>query len=272
MTRNLFLALLFTAAVLPSNAPLQADGPVTFTRFLVPIYTPDTPGAHGSLWQVRTWIYYAGTEEAVMVPRPFCFGITCPLAGALQPDWPAVPFQHLSGFPEPAILVHIDSRFASEAAFASRVRDLSMAADSAGTEVRVVPEGEMSTGPVYLLNVPASPKFRTTLRVYALPEVQDPEVEVRYFRQPDDQGSRLDTDVVLLRTDRVRLRTRRDGGELQLYPSIVEIGALDALPELAGEDAIWIEVVPITPHLRIWALLSVTNNETQQVTVVSPHW
>lgn len=36
------------------------------------------------------------------------------------------------------------------------------------------------------------------------------------------------------------------------------------------EDEIWIEVVPITPGLRIWAMLSVTNNETQQVTLITP--
>lgn len=29
-------------------------------------------------------------------------------------------------------------------------------------------------------------------------------------------------------------------------------------------------VVPLTPGLRIWGFVSVTNNETQEVTLVSP--
>lgn len=39
---------------------------------------------------------------------------------------------------------------------------------------------------------------------------------------------------------------------------------------LVGETSLWIEVVPITPGLRIWAFVSVTNNDTQQATLVTP--
>jgi len=31
-----------------------------------------------------------------------------------------------------------------------------------------------------------------------------------------------------------------------------------------------VEIAPLTPGLRIWALLSVTNNDTQQVTIITP--
>jgi hypothetical protein len=39
---------------------------------------------------------------------------------------------------------------------------------------------------------------------------------------------------------------------------------------LAGENAVWVEVVPITTGLRIWAMVSVTNNDTQHVTLIAP--
>lgn len=98
----------------------------------------------------------------------------------------------------------------------------------------------------------------------------DPEVEVRYYRQPDPDRSRFDARVRLLRSERVRLRTRAASGQYQFYPALAEIGNIDTLPELAGVENIGIEVVPLTPGLRFWAMVSVTNNSTQEVTLVSP--
>ena len=46
--------------------------------------------------------------------------------------------------------------------------------------------------------------------------------------------------------------------------------SLGSLPEMQGRDRIRIEVTPLTSGLRLWAFVSVTNNETQHVTVVAP--
>lgn len=96
-------------------------------------------------------------------------------------------------------------------------------------------------------------------------------VEVRYFSQPDASGPRIDLDVHLLRAERVRLRTRPSADILNFFPSLAEVGGVETFPELAAAKAIWIEVAPVTPGLRIWALMSITNNETQQVTIVTPN-
>ncbi|MEO8379209.1 MAG: hypothetical protein ABI779_06055 [Acidobacteriota bacterium] len=266
---RLIAAILVLTSVVVFPAA-HAGEPVEYTRFLIPVYSPDLPGAFGSLWQARTWLRYSGDVDADIVPRPFCFGIQCPLGGVLEPGWPSVPFQTLAGFPESAILVHVDSRYASRVTFESRIRDLSRSSESAGTEVPVIREDRIANAPVYLLNVPLDVWFRHTLRVYALPEIESPEVEIRYFRQPDDSGSRLDLDITLLKAERLHLRTRRDFPTYQLYPSVGEVGNFQLAPELAGQERIWIEVVPVTPGLRIWAFASVTNNETQEVTLVTP--
>lgn len=241
-----------------------------YTRFLVPIYVPPTPGAYGSIWEATTWIRYAGTEPARMVPRPFCYGIQCPLDGQLEPGWPSVPFHFLVGFPWPAVVVYVEREHASEVTFGSRIRDTSRMRDSAGTQVPVVREDQMTTGPVAILNVPVAPRFRHTLRVYALPDAEAPEVEVRYFRQPDPSGPRLDLLPHLLRVDRVQLRTRASALDFNHFPPIAEITSIETFPEVSGESTMWIEVVPTSPNTRVWAMLSITNNETQQVTLVTP--
>jgi hypothetical protein len=121
---------------------------------------------------------------------------------------------------------------------------------------------------VRLLNVPLAAKFRNMLRVYALPEIAHPEVEVRYYRMTDRLS--LVADPNPLRTERVRLRTYPAIQGFLVHPSVAEIPGFESAPELSGQKALWIQVVPITPGLRIWAFVSITNNDTQQVTLVTP--
>jgi hypothetical protein len=192
------------------------------------------------------------------------------VGGPVNPSWPSLRLQHIFGYPESAILVHVESEHASEVTFATRIRDLSRAAVSAGTEIPVIREDRMSAGPIYLLNVPIEPRFRQTLRVYALPDVERPEVEVRYFRQPVPALRPSDFEIRLLRVERIALRTRASTEEFQFFPAIAEVANVETFPEFVGESTIWVEIVPLTPGLRIWALLSITNNENQQVTIISP--
>ena len=49
-----------------------------------------------------------------------------------------------------------------------------------------------------------------------------------------------------------------------------EIANLALLPELSAADRIRIEVTPLVTGLRFWSYVSVTNNETQHVTTISP--
>lgn len=268
MRTMLKLALIFTLAALPSVS--QAQPTAGYTRFLVPIHVHDIPGAYGSLWRSQTWFRYSSTEIMYMAPYPFCFAFECTLLGPVSPGRPTVPLQYLAGIPDSAILVHVESLHADEVTFESRIRDVSRAALSAGTEIPVVREDRMAAGPLYLLNIPIEPRFRYMMRLYALPDVEEPEVEVRYFRQPDTSAAQVDLRIHLLRVERVRLRTPPPFESWNLFPAVAEIGNIETFTEIMHESAVWVEVVPATEGLRIWALLSVTNNDTQQVTIISP--
>ena len=247
--------------------------PTAWKRYLLPVLTIPVPlpGAHGSLWISDAWVSYSGVSISVVAPIILGCNFQCPFPLPIEPPLPP---RRLEVFPlhETALLVHVRAREAEFFSFELRVRDVSREMDSAGTEIPVVPEEEMSPLPRRLMNIPLSAKFRHTLRVYALPEVANPEVEVRYFKMLEGR----EFEPVLLRTDRVALRhslptpTQVRNGISGLYPSIAEIGNFQSLPELAGIKSIWIEVVPVTEALRIWAFASITNDETQQVTIVTP--
>jgi hypothetical protein len=265
MRRALLIPLLIVACASPARADER-----TYTRFLVPLFGGNVSGAYGSLWHMETWVHYTGTVEAVMIPRPYCYTF-CPEGGHLSPGYSALPIHALGGFETSGILFHVESEYADGVTFASRIKDLARQSESAGTEVPVVREDRITEGPLYLLNLPRTANFRTLLRIYALPEVPDPEVEVRYYPLPDaNTGEGLSEYVVPLRVDRLRLESFTAPVGLQLRPSAGHIANVESLPELADWDAIWIEVVPVTPGARLWAFVSVTNNDTQQVTLITP--
>jgi hypothetical protein len=44
----------------------------------------------------------------------------------------------------------------------------------------------------------------------------------------------------------------------------------DAFPQLNGLDKVRVEVTPLTEGLRFWTFVSITNNETQHVTTITP--
>lgn len=210
-------------------------------------------------------------------PAPFCFAFECGSASVLEPGLPP-----LKWFPfpvptdPPAVIVHVES--GANITFGSRIRDTSRESDTAGTEIPVVREDDMSAGRISLLNIPLRARFRSTLRIYALPEVDDPQVDVRYFRMQKfgEAPQPVPRDIVLLRSDRVSLRKypQTDAEKLNgipgVRPSFLQIGNFETYPELAGEEGVWIEITPVTPALRFWAFVSVTNNDTQQVTIISP--
>jgi hypothetical protein len=268
--RSLLLCMLFANTLAAQPRPEDANGP--FTRFLFPILQGDVHGAFGSVWRAEAWFYYAGSEDAsdgpTVIPLPFCRSSpSCFFVLHLEPvpmPFPVEPSNFQKGS---ALLLHVESRFASNFTFSSRVRDLSRAGDSAGTSIPVVREDGITAQPVHLLNVSIAPKFRNMLRIYALPEVADPEVEVRYYGMPDFD---LQVDLNPVRTERVRLRTYPAVQGYLVQPAIAEVVGFDTAPEVTGKTALWIDVVPITPGLRIWAFVSVTNNDTQQVTLITP--
>lgn len=259
--RRLILLVVFLAV------PMAAQT-VSYTRFLLPVVVGRWEGAYGSSWRSEAWLVYTGTAPAVFIPAPVCYLNECPAGVEIPPGLPPWEMNNLLSTEREAVLLHVDSRYAANAAFALRVRDLSHG-DSAGTEIPVVREDRILSQPVYLQNVPLRSLFRVTLRVYALPEVANPVVQVRYYRMPVPGGSGADRSLVLLRSDTIEL-SRPQFGEPAVQPSYAQVGNVETFPQLAGENAVFIEIVPVTPSLRIWAMASVTNNQTQQATVISP--
>ena len=110
--------------------------------------------------------------------------------------------------------------------------------------------------------MPLDPTFRSLVRVYDFDPAPGHFVMIRPFK-PDELQVKHDE---LLKEISVPLKipisTEQNPGYAQL--------AVNGLPELSSNGTVRIEVSPGTPGLRFWAFASVTNNETQHVTIVTP--
>ncbi|HEY0155996.1 MAG TPA: hypothetical protein VGF28_01750 [Thermoanaerobaculia bacterium] len=241
-----------STVTLPGAVFTFGPGAPDFThveRILFPLNF-DAPGAHGSLWR---------TESAIANPQPWpivtvnaiapfvCPAVVGPCTELLQPHsklaWNGGTYPH-------GVALLVTRRDAEDLAFSLRVRDVSRVAEGFGTEVPVVRERDMDVGTMTLLDVPLDPRYRVKLRIYAFGAAHGDTGFVRY-------GGRHVNYTVTRHCDS--------------YESCAATPAYAELDLPAGEPGTR-EIVSVVPpgNSLAWSFASVTNNDTQQVTLVTP--
>jgi hypothetical protein len=217
-----------------------------FERVLFPLLL-DAPGANGSHWVTEVAIANPQTWPVVTANTVAPFEcVTTPCTELLTPREKL----KFSGGDDPhgaALLVSKPD--ADDLAFSLRARDISRVADGFGTEIPVVRERDLFTGTMTLLDVPRDPRYRVKLRVYAFRATDGQEGTVKYG------GT----------TVPFRVRSSCTGDDCKVTPAYAEV---DLPAGAAGERTnVYIDAPLLTDA---WAFASVTNNETQQVTIVTP--
>jgi hypothetical protein len=257
MKTRMVVSMLLLSVALAAHA---ADG------VLVPIFYGD-PGAFGSLWRTRLTIFN-NSDRAV---NGILINFECPIPeGCLAPIPPrssvtlvaANGFRYTNGFLLYTAVVQ------PEVSYSVRVYDESRSGASYGTDIPVVPLDSFSEKQLELLDVPMDAAFRVTLRAYAIPPAQ-PRVRVSVFQ--DTPFSFFQVPAARLLSERFYdLTTAPFGPSTGSFarPAGIVIG--DLLTPTASATPVRVEVQSVTPGVPVWAFASVTNNATQQVTVVVP--
>lgn len=238
----------------------SAQSPDDFEPVLLPIsLTEPIPGAFGSLWATDFWVAAVGGE--VRLEETEQCG-SCPpqiqlFSGSLHNIGGTVPGE------TPGELIWLNRADASNARFSLRVRDLSRESQTWGTEIPVVRESQFRTSTITLLDVPLDERFRVTLRAY------DPDVHqnaVFRFDFRDMPGGQL-------LASRTLPAVYKQSGHFG-FPRVAacaQMGDLRAaVPEIANAGSVRVDVTPVAAATRFWAFASVTNDETQHVTLVTP--
>jgi hypothetical protein len=226
-----------------------------FEVLLLPVFG-EVAGAHGSLFRtdLRGWnsgqallpVYGLRFEPMVIILLPPFDPLEEPYqiaAGILL--WPGQvsPVGRLLYVPK-AAMRHLTLNL--------RAYDVSRSTTNFGTEVPIPSTNDFRTDRIILLGVPLDPLFRKTLRIYSLRQ----EASVR----------------ITIGTES-RFVTLQPGRNI-FEPAYAEIGDFPS-----GTASMEVKIEPLSPLTNptwggaeppIWAFISVTNNETQHVTTITP--
>lgn len=268
--RMLVLALL-ASATLTVSAQNAAD----YHQYLVPLTYLSQPGANGSLWRTELLL------NSNLSPSFRLLGRVCLNDFTLQPPCPDDDvvdgnFTH-TVYAHPLVgrdgsFIYVPKSVDGQVAMQLRARDTSREAEGLGTEIPVVPVEQFSNTEIDLLNVPNDPRYRVTLRIYAHDEQRKQVRMVVYSIPNNDQ---LDARMVDL------VGESEGGGPFPLSPAYAQIDPISDAVRASGSSRV--RVVLQSPAMfllidpprdwffPIWAFASVTNNQTQQVTTITPH-
>lgn len=230
--------------------------PSVFERVLFPILH-NRPGANGSDWRTETWIANNNVwtiDNANDVQGNVC--VTFPCGERIGPR----SVQAFEGGIHPyGVALLVPRTEAPYLSFASRVRDVAHAADNFGSELPVVREHDMIRGgAATLLGIPVDPRYRVKVRLYAFNETT--ETTAHATVTITERMQKRTVDVTLTRECHdLRCSSTPFYGELDL-----PAGEADARVNLEVRAAVALDPVPPL----VWAFASVTNNSTQQVTII----
>jgi hypothetical protein len=155
-----------------------------------------------------------------------------------------------------------------------RVSDRSREGERAGAQIPVVWERDLYADAFVLLDVKTEPRYRSAIRLYDAFQYPSDFVLRFYDMEELRKGTREMLFETIVRAERDTTAT----GRFPLRPAFLMIGDIVARwPQLASSESVAIEVVgtslPISPpqyDRRFYALASITNNVTNEVTIVSP--
>jgi hypothetical protein len=154
--------------------------------------------------------------------------------------------------------IYVPARLARDVITKVRVHDTSRDAAAYGVEIPVVSDLDFAAT-VRLAGIPTDARFRSTLRVYAYDSRNFGPVTLRV---------RDAADGTLLAT--VPMALNAPVGEEYLFPASAQISLDPIIAPLRSHPRLRIDIADSDAVRPIWAFVSITNNQTQEITLVTP--
>ena len=252
-----------SSETLPDGFTYEGEFPEqAFERILVPLFTAPVQGAFGSIFRTELWLANKGLVDPLRIHglEPVCDLSTCVPFDLHFPIELGRPQSMLIAPGEvikpgtPGRFLHVPTSQVHSLAMNLRVHDTTRSALNFGTEIPVVREREFVKDRILLTGVPGDSRFRNTLRVYATAPMT---VEVKFGDLPQ--------------VERIHLTA----GENDFSPAYAQFGTF---PVIEGTYPVTISAevcnlgapCPGIGETDFWAFISVTNNETQLISTITP--
>ncbi|HYO75493.1 MAG TPA: IPT/TIG domain-containing protein [Thermoanaerobaculia bacterium] len=218
-------------------------------------------GAHGSEWRTNIVVRNDGPVAVRTIPEFW-----------MQPNSPVLPIaneyipaggrgQFVLRQRDGGEFLHVPRGLEKELSYASHLVDRSRSATDLGSEIPVV-HAEETANTIRLLGVPTASNFRAKLRVYDFDPVNGRLVTVT-VREPNGN---------VLATRKLTLTGAPVCANAPCFADRPPFAALDLdlLDGVRGAESANVTIESDLNDGRIWAFVSVTNNETQNVTLYTP--
>ena len=247
--------LLLLAALFSVGANAQEHD-----RILIPtVANEPVAGAYGSQWVTEISLRYTGNQWMRRMRLFFPWG--CPMIlcvyRELDPGRTYSGAEFIGPNSPHGVVLRTDGGTAANTVISVRARDLSRALDTWGTEIPVVFINEQSTAPVVLLDIPTSDRFRVMLRMYDF----------------GFEANEFIVDIRALNGDEILHQARIPSSILTSIggsPEGIWFAALTLSDWPSGAPERVRVTISNVNEAKLWAFATVTNNETQHITVVSP--
>lgn len=264
--RLLILCLLLNSPLIAEELHVNWE---EYERIIVPVAVGPA-GAFGSLWESR-FVVFNGADVPVQLfqgdPRcrvptgcaPFPERVQIPPRSAGEPELVWGGLSHNFG-----ALLYSPKIEHEHLSFHHRIRDVSRGSGSRGTELPVVRESEVAPSGIRLLDIPVDSSVRHTLRIYNFYPDRSPDSPaiLRVHAWPEGE---------LLAEEMITVHGRTPPfDEIPLNPGYTQLNADFLNPLFGSADAVMMEILPTSSGQLLWAFVTVTHNETQHVTTVTP--
>jgi hypothetical protein len=247
-----------------------------FERLLFPVVLVDHPGAYGTIWNTEYTVRNEGdvaveifTSECMFrCDMSRCIFVACfrreaTPARSTFPNLYDLTRNEAGHVGNPGTLLYVEALHAHNVFASLRLVESTGRANEHGVEIPVVRESELYETFLLLPHVPMPSSARTHLRLYV---VESPtgaaKLRVRTYAAEGE-------DVLFERTVEWRAGgVPRKGDYDENVPgySFVDLSA-----ELSDSpEAVRVRVDSLTEGGKFWAMASVTSNQSQQVTLVTP--
>jgi hypothetical protein len=250
---------------------------IEYEKVLLPsVVNIPLPGSFGSRWVTRLIVtnptnhdvdeYYATLYATEVHPGVTPMSTPLPANSTVEVET----LQDDASVGRRGIFYFIDRRFIDQIQISLRVQDLSRQSQTWGTAVPVVRERQFVNRTVTLNDVRVDASSRVALCIYSLDTTQPSKVKVSIYGFRAGLLANTPPDVLLgSGVFDLRRFTPIGPGADNPAPNYFEVPQLDGIAAVAGYDRVRVDVTPLDTS-RIWAFASITNNETQHVTVIAP--
>ncbi len=258
----MYRAIAFAVCVVAVSSASAQDG---YERILLPVGPIAVSGAYGSEW--RTFALVSNLSDTPLNVRGAAEDCGLPICGPPPPLPPKASFQvaRTADCAGRGGFLYVESGRIRDVAVSLRSRDYSRALDTWGTAVPVVGPTGLFERRFGITDIPVADDKRATLRLFDVGNSTPSLVRVRIYgvRVPLRQQDAVPDTLV---AERSVTPTPPSAGQAPFCPGFAEV----PLTGYSGFDFLRVEIDPERSEREYWGYISVIDNETQHVTVLSP--